>query len=280
MKEQERKFDLDDIAIVPSIVSDISSRSECDIKKKFVSEDLTNWRTLPLMASPMDTVVCEENADRYIKEGIIPCMPRGSNTYRQVMSFKTSMFFQAFGLAEIESQLYNEKRWDRLTSFYQYSNVLIDIANGHMSRLVQVVKDIKERYPSIKLMVGNVAHPLTYKNLALAGADYVRLSIGTGCFTPGQIIKLKDNEKNIEDIQIGDEVLTHKNKYQEVKNKFEYEMEGEIYKVNNISCTKTHEFYVIETQYKDIVNDENIEEYAKWISAEELDKEKHLLIEY
>jgi len=38
-------------------------------------------------------------------------------------------------------------------------------------------------------MVGNVAHPLTYKNLALAGADFVRCSIGTGagCTTAANV---------------------------------------------------------------------------------------------
>ena len=176
MKE-ERKFDLDDIAIVPSIASEINSRSECKIK--------TDGAWLPLMASPMDTVVCDKNMNRYIANDIIPCSPRG--LYHKKGSVNRKMVFQAYGLYEIEAELYGEYKDSK--AFYTYPYVLIDIANGHMEKLITVVKDIKQRWPNIKLMVGNVAHPLTYKNLALAGADYVRCSIGTGagCTTAANV---------------------------------------------------------------------------------------------
>lgn len=186
MKE-DRKFDLDDIAIIPSVVSEINSRSECDIK--------TDGAWLPLMASPMDTVVCQENINRYIDNDIIPCMPRGQYHNRDLINRR--MVFQSYGLAEIEDQL---NRFDSLTyvpfggnpiynPFWNYPYILIDIANGHMARLVKVVETIKNLFPDIQLMVGNVAHPATYKNLAAAGADYVRCSIGTGagCTTAANV---------------------------------------------------------------------------------------------
>jgi IMP dehydrogenase/GMP reductase len=183
MKDMERKFDLDDIAIIPTVVSEINSRSECQIFEYF-----SDQKNLPLMASPMDTVVCEKNLSRYINEGIIPCMPRGIYAKdRGPNDYRRHLYFQSFGLAEIEYQLQAEEK--NLNDFYTYPNILIDIANGHMHRLVDVVKKIKSGYPDIKLMVGNVAHPLTYKNLAMAGADFVRCSIGTGagCTTAANV---------------------------------------------------------------------------------------------
>ena len=179
MKEIERKFDLDDITIIPAVVSEINSRSECMTKISF-NEHI---KTLPLMAAPMDTVVCAKNYERYIIEKIIPCMPRGVYD----TAIHRFQYFQAFGLSEIEYQLYSEE--SNVFDFYKYPYVLIDIANGHMQRLIQIVKDIKQKWPYIKLMVGNVAHPLTYKNLAMAGADYVRCSIGTGagCTTAANV---------------------------------------------------------------------------------------------
>jgi len=175
----ERKFDLDDIVIIPTIISDINSRSECNIFRDF--ED--GIKTLPLMASPMDTVVCEKNYERYILEGIIPCIPRRKKVSKKYSNF----YFKSYGLNDIEYQLkYKENNPE---AFYNFPNILIDIANGHMKRLIDALKEIKRLYPDIRVMVGNVAHPLTYKNLAIAGADYIRCSIGTGtgCTTAANV---------------------------------------------------------------------------------------------
>ena len=50
-------------------------------------------------------------------------------------------------------------------------------------------------------------------------------------------------------------------------------------KINNLEpCTLEHEFQVINKCDMEIVNDKNIEKYAYWIKAEDLDSNKHLLI--
>lgn len=181
------KFDLNDIVIIPNKESDINSRSECGIICDF------NGDKLPLMASPMDTVVSEKNYGKYIENGIIPCVPRGL-AGKHLLG--TLHYFQSFGLCEIEKDL--EKYWkdpdmplcsENYDTFYQYPNVLIDIANGHMTKLVNIIKEIKDLWPNMNLMVGNVANPETFANLGLAGADFVRISIGTGagCTTAANV---------------------------------------------------------------------------------------------
>jgi IMP dehydrogenase/GMP reductase len=174
----DKKFDLNDIVIVPAESSDINSRREC--------HTTYSDGNLPLMASPMDTVVSSENYLDYIDNSIIPCIPRGLADKQLIGK---PHYFQSFGLFEIETQFFHYKNkknknvvneYER-DHFYFYPNVLIDIANGHMSKLTRLVKKIKETWPGLNLMVGNVANPETFINLGLAGADYVRCSIGTGC---------------------------------------------------------------------------------------------------
>lgn len=186
-----KKFDLDDIVIVPTIESKIDSRKKCDVEVEFeINSDVDAYpKTLPLMASPMDTVVSTDNVDNYIKAGIIPCIPRGQNIPEEKVilsniSFHVSKlgpYFKSFGLKELEHQL--------ICGGWIYPNILIDIANGHMSRLIEIIKKIKNIYPKTIIMVGNVGHPLTYKNLAMAGADYIRCGIGTGagCTTAANV---------------------------------------------------------------------------------------------
>ena len=64
--------------------------------------------------------------------------------------------------------------------------ICIDLANGHMKVLLNLVKSIKEKYgDKIKIMTGNIANPKTYKSYEEAGVDYCRCSVGTGagCIT-------------------------------------------------------------------------------------------------
>lgn len=165
----DQKFDLNDIIIIPSVVSHINSRKECNPFYFYESG------FLPLMTAPMDTVINEKNIQLFRSNKIIPCNTRGN--------ISNTPSYTSFGLNEIEYQLKSEEK--NKTDFYNFDYVLIDIANGHMQRLIDVVKEIKKSYPFITLIVGNVAHPLTYKNLAIAGADYVRVGIGGGsaCIT-------------------------------------------------------------------------------------------------
>ena len=49
-------------------------------------------------------------------------------------------------------------------------------------------------------------------------------------------------------------------------------------KINNIKCTPNHEFYVINKKDKDLISENNLNDFAYWVSADELDKNLHLLI--
>lgn len=186
---KDLKFDLNDIVLVPAESSDVWSRKEC-----LIDSNHDGWfPTLPLMAAPMDTVVCDKNFGKYVDQGIIPCIPRGVT----VTMGSSNTFFKSYGLSEIERQLelvnsdgtihlFGERDPNHFTNF---NYILIDIANGHMSKLIPIIKHIKRIRPEIRLMVGNVANPETFANLALAGADYVRCSVGTGagCTTAANV---------------------------------------------------------------------------------------------
>ena len=175
---RDTKFDLNDIVLIPSETSEIYSRKQCKIDVPF-----NGGFRIPLMAAPMDTVVSEENYSKFIKNGIIPCIPRGVENCNK----DNKHLFKSYSLSEIEDQLFHSAQ--NPNHFSNYPNVLIDIANGHMKRLLDVVKEVKKKFPKLILMVGNVANPETYVNLGMAGADFVRCSVGTGagCTTAANV---------------------------------------------------------------------------------------------
>lgn len=64
-------------------------------------------------------------------------------------------------------------------------NLCIDIANGYIPKLLDFVKKIREQYPDLIIMVGNVVTGDMVQDIILSGADIVKCGIGGGsaCLT-------------------------------------------------------------------------------------------------
>ena len=97
------------------------------------------------------------------------------------------------------------------------------------------------------------------------------------CFTPGNRVLTVDGYKNIEDIQVGDEVLTHNNRFRKVLNTMNRHYSGILKSVKlsgqrEIVCTPEHNFYAAET-FKDRSGSFTGQTKTKeltWIPAESL----------
>lgn len=259
---KEVKYDFDDITLVPETISKVNSRKEVD---PFI--EISGEKFLPLMTAPMDTVVNEENMEIFQNNRIITCLPRGENIYSHYETVFPSISLDDAKLL-LDDNIHNHE------SYY-----CIDMANGHMDMLIQVVRELSDKRPDIKLIVGNIANPNTYKVFAeLPNVWGVRVGVGGGgaCFIEGTKITTIEGEKNIEDITIKDVILTHDLTYQKVITTHVKESDFLI-KINDTISTSDHEYYVLHKNFKDIVTDENIHEYAKFIKAENL-SEDHLII--
>lgn len=173
------KFDFDDILIEPAPISKISSRTECD------PHDENGM--LPIFAAPMIDVVSMWSGRYFYNNKIIPILARSTFKLDEFEDITDKNWWVALSLKEFEDWLAKRVIEDKPLEKTLY--ILIDIANGHMKQLVDVVKTTKGKFGNkIQLMVGNVANPWTYKNLSDAGADYVRIGIGNGgvCLTTEQ----------------------------------------------------------------------------------------------
>lgn len=252
------KLDWNDITIVPETISSISSRSEINP---------FNGDKLPLFASPMDTVIDEKNYTNFLDLGINVCLPR----HIKYTDLKDDRVFYSYGLDEVIAILDDNGELP--------SKVLIDVANGHMLKLLETSKRIKTSY-NVELMVGNIANPETYRSYCEAGVDWIRVGIGGGCFTPDSLIETKSGLKKISDIKVGDQVKTHNNRFKSVTQKHKFEKSEKLIRINDIECTKNHEFYVIFKSDKEFINEENIKDYAFWIESSKLEKELHLLVKF
>ena len=178
--ENSIKLNYDDITIVPEVITDIESRSQCN------PYDDNGY--LPIFASPMSSVVSLSNATDFNDNKIMCVIPRSYSFQDRVdYLLKGTYNFVAFSLSEAKELLMEGKLSKGLGMYLNTKKdlepvrVCIDLANGHMKSLLDLCSDIKDTWGDrVLLMTGNIANPEAYRYYEKAGIDYCRVSIGTG----------------------------------------------------------------------------------------------------
>ncbi len=270
--EEQPKYCLRDLSIVPAVISEINSRSECN--------PMTEDGKYPIFCAPMNCVTDENNYAVWDKEKIQPILPR-TVKYDVRMKFLLDGAWVALSQKEFEKLFVIKKPSSGLSY-----KVCIDTANAHRKSIYESVNKAKLNARvngyELTIMVGNIARPDTYKWICEnAEVDYVRLNIGAGesCFIEGTKISTKTGYKNIEDVLVDDEVLTIDGTYQSVENIISFNKKKKLIKINNeITCTDNHKFLVINKEDKNICTEDNLEKLGYWVEAKQLNPEKHLLI--
>lgn len=185
---EKKGYSYNDLTIVPEVISDVSSRSECN---PFIKE---NW--LPIIASPMASVVNENNLQSFIDNGITPIVPRNIDLDRR-KSLMNDKQWVALSLKEFEFCFITEANKRDLGKHYF---ICVDIANGHMKSLYltcRAAKTLADKYGYIlTIMTGNIANAETYKWISEftykdkndkthCVIDFIRVGIGggSGCIT-------------------------------------------------------------------------------------------------
>ena len=66
--------------------------------------------------------------------------------------------------------------------------IIIDTAHGHTKGVVSILKDVKNKFPDLEVVVGNIATAEAAKYLAEAGADAVKVGIGPGSICTTRVV--------------------------------------------------------------------------------------------
>ena len=173
--EKKMTYGYNDISIQPARMSYIEHRSECLTKKD---------GHLPIFAAPMSTVISDKNYDIFNSNGIVPILPRNIDISIRDKYMKEGKWV-AYSLSEFEEII------NACESFDTPAHILIDVANGNMTKIFILSKKAKQKFgkDNIIIMSGNIANPATYKEYCKAGIDYVRCGIGggSGCITSSNV---------------------------------------------------------------------------------------------
>ena len=268
-----KKFDFDDINLIPRY-STVDSRKECDTSIIIGKNTFKN----PIIPANMESVLNEELAKNLARNKYFYVMHRFNIDTKQ---FITNM--KKENLITSISVGVNQDSYDLVDDLIKSDlipdYITIDIAHGHCKKMKKMLRYLKDNKVNSFIIAGNVSSIDATVDLDKWGADAIKVGVGPGCFIPDSLVMTTNGYKKINDIEINDMVLTHKNRYKKVLQKHTYNENESLIKINNLSpCTETHEFYVINKKDRSLVNELNIEKYAYWIKAENLNKNEHLLI--
>ncbi len=165
----------DDVLLMPKF-SDIETRSSISLESE-LGKNLVF--STPIIASPMDTVSGFEMAKKMSSLGGVAVIHRYNTIEEQcdiVRNVKRDG--ERVGAAVGSSGDYMQRVIALKNAGVDF--VCIDVAHGHHKMVHDAIKAIKEAFPFMHIMAGNVATDEAFEALQSWGADSIRVGIGGG----------------------------------------------------------------------------------------------------
>ena len=199
--EEDMKLDYKDVLIRPKR-STLGSRKEVDLERGFtfrnfktVAQDngpdytfdtkgpYRHYRGVPIMASNMDGVGTFEMADKLAEGKMFTCLVKTYSVNELVDYFdsempeRTDYVAMSIGITDKDHQKFRDV-YEQTGDQLKY--VCIDVANGYSERFATFVRGMRNNYPNIVIIAGNVVTGEMTEELILSGADIIKVGIGPG----------------------------------------------------------------------------------------------------
>lgn len=189
--ENDVKLDYKDVLLRPKR-STLGSRAEVDVRREFTFRNYKpkfrencDYLGIPIMAANMDGVGTFEMADTLARQKLFTCLVKTYSVEELISYFN----YKPDGLCRTEyvamSIGIGNADYDKFCKVYlslgdRLKYLCIDVANGYTETFVSHVRNIRDRYPELVIIAGNVVTGEMTEELILAGADIVKVGIGPG----------------------------------------------------------------------------------------------------
>ena len=181
--DNDLKLDYKDVLIRPKR-STLKSRSQVRLERKFkFRNSKADYEGVPVMAANMDGVGTFEMADKLAEGDIFTCLVKTYSVEQLVEYFnsdipeRTANVAMSIGtsdadfhkLVDVQAQVGDKLKY-----------VCMDIANGYSDHFAARVRKVRDQFPDLVIIAGNVVTGEMTEELILAGADIVKVGIGPG----------------------------------------------------------------------------------------------------
>ena len=175
-------YSFEDVLIVPKY-NKIISRKEVSVKTKVTK----NYEIdIPILVANMDTTCEAEMAIAIGKLGGLGVIHRFNtikDQAKQIAQVKKHKLISAAALGVKDC----EERLDALVKA-GVNIIVLDIAHGHSKYAGKTVEFIKNKYPKIDVMAGNIATKDAAEYLLTKGADAIKIGVGPGSMCTTRIM--------------------------------------------------------------------------------------------
>lgn len=170
LNEYQQSLTYDDISLIPTEISSIKSRKEVDTASNFLGIKLS----VPIISSPMESVTGIEMAKELYNLGCLGIVNRFDSSLDELLNNKNGIRkITAISIA-LNTPLDTIKKLSEGRKI-----VCIDTANASNREVLKKTEQVKNNI-NVKVLVGNIAHGASLKQLVDSGADGVRVGIGSG----------------------------------------------------------------------------------------------------
>lgn len=173
-----------DVLLVPKKL-EMRSRRDPELSTRFTrNHDLK----IPIVAANMDTVTEWQMAEKMNQLGGVGILHRFIRVEEQAEQLRK---LKKLGVQILSASVgVSEDCFVRARQLVEAGcNVLtIDIAHGHSLRMIEVLQGLKQEFPEVDVVAGNVATPEAALDLIEAGADAIKVGIGPGSMCTTRII--------------------------------------------------------------------------------------------
>ena len=179
--EEDLKLDFKDVLIRPKR-STLTSRSEVDISREFVFlHSQKKYKGIPIVAANMDTTGTIEMARALARHQLSVALHKHYSDEELLAFFAAQTpsppSFYSMGITQPE--------YDKFCRIMKQSGdtiqyVCVDVANGYTKAFIRFIHKLREAFPDIIIMAGNVVTGEMTEELILDGVDIVKVGIGPG----------------------------------------------------------------------------------------------------
>lgn len=185
--EPKQTFDFKDVLIVPR-PSRCNSRKEVSIERAITFKNGGNIYVCPVVASNMDTVGTMSMAVKLQEYNMMTCLHKHYDEETLVNFFSdkpeiwsNNVFYSVGADDKDYEKLKNVRLRLKKNGKYPHQILLcIDVANGYMANIDIIISKYRQEFPEAIICVGNVVTPEKIYDYAKAGADLVKIGLGSG----------------------------------------------------------------------------------------------------